>query len=184
MSHTHTQNAVPSHHLTFLTPSSAAAVRCFVYRLACHLSRINLIEFINEWWRPSPSRCSIWKLKSIGAFYCPPPSHSLKLSLSLDENRMDRWVVSSFTPCITQLKFASLGTGGRSSPVFVLTCRRLKLLDGNFPWTGLNACNAGQDFNFFLLPRSPGEHPAFLCQRVCVGACVSVRACLHAEWDL
>lgn len=46
------------------------------------------------------------------------------------------------------------------TPVLALLSRCLM---GNFPCTGLNACNAVHDFNFFLLPRSLGVHPEGVC---------------------
>lgn len=54
------------------------------------------------------------------------------------------------------------------------------VLGGNFPCTGLNACNAGYDFNFFLLPRSLGVHPGGVCPCVvfvCACETVSVHLC-------
>lgn len=37
------------------------------------------------------------------------------------------------------------------------------MLDGNFPCTGLTACNAMHDCNFFLLPGSLGVRPDTVC---------------------
>ncbi len=92
-------------------------------------------------------------------------------------NRMAHWVVSSLTQLIERLKqlqFALADTGGRSVPVCSLFFRSpLKLLDGNFPCTGLNAVH---DFNFFLLPWSLGVHPVCVC--VCVCVCVTFSAYL------
>lgn len=55
-------------------------------------------------------------------------------------------------------------------------CSHLMLLDGNFPCTGLNACDAAHDFNFFLSPWSLGLHVRLfvcdifycLCSSICV----------------
>lgn len=83
-------------------------------------------------------------------------------------------------------------------------CCPLQLLDGNFPCTGLNACNAAHAF--LLLTRSLGIHPIcmfayfcvyvsetllgslnvspYVCRSVCLGkqsVCVCVCACYKYE---
>lgn len=121
---------------------------------------------------------SIWEKKSIHAFY-PPPSCSLMLcfhlmnqsgplsgfitqteywwteaaALHMCGHRMARWANLELNSCF-------------SSP--------LKMLDGNFPCTGLNACNAAHDSNFFLLPGSLGVHPETVCDFFYVFVCVDL----------
>lgn len=70
--------------------------------------------------------------------------------------------------------------GGTVYQSYVCIGSLFNVLGGNFPCTVLNACNAGHDFNFFLLLRSLGVHPGCVCPCVvfvCACETVSVHLC-------
>lgn len=159
----------------------------------CHLFRINLTELINEWWRLFPSGWSIWLKKSIRAFY-PSHSYSSVFVLFLRQDRL--WSGSSRTYWGVEVDVVPVFSHRRVLCTRFLTfCSHLMLLDGNFPCTGLNACDAAHDFNFFLSPWSLGLHVSLfvcdifslcLCSSICVlsafwmWVCVYVFTCLES----
>lgn len=110
----------------------------------------------------------------------------LKLNTKMDQ--MDLWMVflshrgsRNSGSCISHMQTQ----GGTVYQSYVCIGSLSNVLGGNFPCTGLNACNAGHDFNFFLLPRSLGVHPWCVCVRVwCLCVHVRLYLCIYVRWSV